>query len=121
MTPEPTPPHGLHVVCLCADWCGTCRDYAHTFAELARAHDGARFDWVDVEDDAGLAGELEVENFPTLLIGVAGTPVFFGTLPPHAATLARLLQQAPELPPLPPGEPTDGLRELLDQLQRRPA
>jgi thioredoxin 1 len=119
MTPQPTPTSGLHVVCLCAGWCGTCRDYAHTFEDMARAHADARFDWVDIEDEADLTGDLEVDNFPTLLIGLEGVPVFFGTLTPHAATLGRLLQQAQDLPPLTPGATTDSLSEMLAHLRQR--
>ncbi len=56
------------VICLCAAWCGTCGIYRPLFDELARAHPDVRFEWVDIEDDAEIAGDLDVETFPTLLI-----------------------------------------------------
>jgi thioredoxin 1 len=73
-------------VCLCANWCGTCRDYRPLFDDLARAHPQVRFVWVDIEDDADLAGDLDVETFPTLLIADGTTARFLG---PLAAAGAR--------------------------------
>lgn len=79
------------VICLCADWCGLCRDYAQVFAETAARYPDSRFAWLDIEDEAGLVGDLEVETFPTLLIADAGGTRFLGPLDPHAQTLSRLL------------------------------
>ena len=79
------------VICLCAEWCGTCRDYRALFDTLARAHPDVRFVWVDIEDDAGLVGDLDVETFPTLLIARDRTALFLGPLLPQAPVLARLL------------------------------
>ena len=85
----------LHVVCLCAAWCGVCRDYRATFdAAAAEAPAGARFAWVDIEDEAELLDDVDVENFPTLLIARGGRTLFFGPVTPQPATLARLLQGA---------------------------
>jgi len=110
----------VQVVCLCAAWCGTCREYAEPFEALARAQPQLRCHWVDVEDEADLLDELDVENFPTLLIGVNGQPVFFGVLLPHIQTLERLLQEAAGLRPLPEGEHSETLRQLLKTLALRP-
>ena len=79
------------MVCLCAQWCGTCREYRPLFDGLARAHPDVRFVWVDIEDDAGLVGDLDVETFPTLLIARDRTALFLGPLLPQAPVLARLL------------------------------
>jgi thiol-disulfide isomerase/thioredoxin len=88
----------LLVACLCAQWCGSCRDYAPPFAAVA-AEFGARVRtrWIDIEDEADLVGEIDVENFPTLLIARGPRVLFFGTVTPHAATLRRLVENA--LPP----------------------
>lgn len=110
----------VQVVCLCAAWCGTCREYADAFEALARAQPQLRCQWVDVEDEADLLDDLDVENFPTLLIGVNGQPVFFGVLLPHIQTLERLLQEAAGLRPLPEGEHIETLRQLLKTLAERP-
>ena len=79
------------VVCLCAQWCGTCRDYRPLFEEIARTHPHLRFAWVDIEDDADVAGDFDIETFPTLLVAGADGTRFMGPLLPHAATLARTL------------------------------
>ena len=80
------------VVCLCAQWCGTCRDYRAVFDQLARAHPAVRFVWIDIEDDAEVAGDLDVETFPTLLIADGQVARFLGPLLPQAAVLSRLLE-----------------------------
>ncbi|MEP6772736.1 MAG: thioredoxin family protein [Polaromonas sp.] len=79
------------VVCLCADWCGLCRDYESVFSDMARRYPDHRFVWLDIEDRADLVGDIEVETFPTLLVADAGGTKFFGPLAPHAQTLSRLL------------------------------
>jgi thioredoxin 1 len=79
------------VACLCADWCGTCRDYRPLFEQVAAQHAGMRFVWLDIEDEAELVGELDIETFPTLLVGQGPQLCFAGPLLPHAGTLSRLL------------------------------
>jgi thiol-disulfide isomerase/thioredoxin len=79
------------VVCLCAEWCGACREYRPLFEQVARAHPGFRFAWVDIEDHADIADDFDVETFPTLLIADAAGTRFLGPLLPHAETLTRLL------------------------------
>ena len=78
-------------VCLCAAWCGTCGIYRPLFDELARAHPDVRFEWVDIEDESDIAGDLDVETFPTLLIADGERALFWGPLLPQAPVLARLL------------------------------
>lgn len=86
-----TAPAHWWVVCLCAAWCGTCGQYRPLFDALACAHPGVRFEWVDIEDDADIAGDLDVETFPTLLIADGHRALFLGPLLPQAPVLARLL------------------------------
>ena len=84
------------VVCLCAEWCGVCRDYRAIFEQVARiapgGGPGTRFAWVDVEDHADLVGDLDVQTFPTLLIADAGGVRFLGPVTPQANVLLRLLE-----------------------------
>ena len=85
----------LHVVCLCAAWCGVCRDYRAVLDEMATRFVGrAAVRWIDIEDEAELLGDIDVDNFPTLLIARDGRGLFFGTITPQPATLARLVQRA---------------------------
>ena len=84
------------VACLCAEWCGVCRDYRSSFEQVKAAiqleYPQAQFLWIDVEDEADLLHPLDVEDFPTLLIAVADTPRFFGPLTPQAQTLERMVR-----------------------------
>ena len=88
------------VICLCAEWCGTCRDYHPGFDGLASEFPGVKFRWVDIEDQADEMGDLDIENFPTLLIRRGTSIVFFGTMLPHLGHLRRTIEtfqeQAPE-------------------------
>ncbi|MDQ6627096.1 MAG: thioredoxin family protein [Pseudomonadota bacterium] len=85
----------LLVACLCADWCGSCREYRPTFDALAeRFARQARFVWLDVEDAADALGDPEIENFPTLLISRDGVPLFFGPVTPQPQTAERLVRGA---------------------------
>ena len=59
------------VACLCAAWCGTCRAFEPGFRQAALAHPGLAFRWLDVEDEADALGDLDIETFPTLVIGAA--------------------------------------------------
>lgn len=91
MSTAPAPTE-LLVACLCAQWCGTCRDYQPLFEQLQAEFPQARLVWIDIEDEADLVDPLEVDNFPTLLIARNGQAHFFGTLTPHIETLRRLIQ-----------------------------
>lgn len=82
----------LHVMCLCAAWCGTCRDYAAVMDTLRAEFPALRFSWVDVEDQADLVDPVDIKDFPTLLITRDSQPVFFGVLRPQADALRRLIQ-----------------------------
>ena len=88
---SPSPP-SLLVACLCAQWCGTCRDYRPLFDQLQAEFAAAQFVWIDIEDEADLVDPVEVDNFPTLLVVADGQARFFGTLTPHIDTLRRILQ-----------------------------
>jgi thioredoxin 1 len=83
----------LTVTCLCAEWCGTCREYRSPFFGLAERFPDADFVWLDVEYDAEKVGDLEVENFPTLRIEREGEVLFHGVMLPHAGHLSRLIEK----------------------------
>ena len=91
---------GFLVICLCAQWCGTCRDYRAGFDALALEFPGVRFSWLDIEEQADALGDLDIENFPTLYIRRGDSVLFFGTMLPHLNNLRRLIetfqQQSPE-------------------------
>jgi len=79
------------VVCLCAHWCGSCRTYQATFQEVAHSYPNHPFIWVDVEDQADLLDDLDIDNFPSILIADdQNQSYFFGPITPHPETLHRL-------------------------------
>lgn len=80
------------VVGLCAEWCGSCRDYRPLLAaRAARVVDELHL-WVDIEDDADQLGDLDIETFPTLLVLHQGRPVFFGPVLPQIEVVDRMLE-----------------------------
>jgi thioredoxin 1 len=80
------------VACLCAGWCGTCTTYRATFETLAARHPDKHFVWIDIEDQADVVGDLDVDNFPTLLLQKNDVVAFFGTMLPDPALAERLIQ-----------------------------
>lgn len=91
------------VACLCAAWCRTCDAYKPIFEQLAREFDGrVRFVKVDIEDDEDALADLDVVDFPTLLIAEGDTVHFLGPVLPHAAAARQLVERAlrHELAPL---------------------
>jgi len=87
------------VACLCAAWCGTCGGYRAAFERIAARHPDKVFVWIDIEDQADVVGDLDVENFPTLLVQRDDTVAFFGTMLPDPAVAERLVKAQAELPP----------------------
>jgi hypothetical protein len=79
------------VVCLCAAWCGVCREWLPLFTGQARAHPQMRFAWVDVEDEDEAMGDVDIETFPTLLVARGDQVLFLGPIPPSATQFARML------------------------------
>jgi thiol-disulfide isomerase/thioredoxin len=82
----------LVVVCLCAEWCGTCREYCGEFERLADRFPEVRFLWRDIEENAEGLGDLEIENFPTILVRRREWVLFFGVMPPQVGHLRRLIE-----------------------------
>jgi thiol-disulfide isomerase/thioredoxin len=94
MHPMPSTP--IHVACLCAAWCRLCDEYAPVLdaiaGEFAEAGHPVRVHWVDIEDQADLVGEVDVEDFPTLVITDGRVVRFAGPLTPQPDTLRRMLR-----------------------------
>lgn len=85
----------MEVVCLCAAWCGTCRDYLPEFTAVAKAQPGWRMRWVDVEDFEAALDEADITTFPMVLIANGeGTLCFAGPVTPQQGMLQRLCNAA---------------------------
>lgn len=84
-------PRKLVVVSLCADWCDTCKEFRAAFENIARGRPDITFLWLDIEDDSALAGDIDVENFPTLAIYRGDAVLHFGVSLPQEGNVARLV------------------------------
>jgi thioredoxin len=82
---------GLLVVCFCAAWCDTCDGVRAALERIAARDAASTYVWLDIEDDATLVGDIEIENFPTLAVYRDGNPLFFGVSPPQEGVIARTL------------------------------
>ena len=90
----PNTPPRLLVACFCAAWCRTCDDYVQVMESFkARYAEQVELVWVDIEDQSDVLDNIDVENFPTLLISDAQQVYFWGTVLPHAATAAQLIDR----------------------------
>lgn len=79
------------IACLCADWCGSCREYKIAFEALALTYPAHTFVWIDIEDQADIVGDIDVDNFPTLLIQRGEVVTFFGAMVPEIRVTERLI------------------------------
>jgi thioredoxin 1 len=104
------------VACLCAAWCGVCRDWLPAFTEQARAFPHMQFAWVDVEDEDDAMGDVDIETFPTLLVARGDQVLFLGPIPPATTQLARMLATLQAQPLPAPGLPRDA-DALLQRLR----
>lgn len=123
---SPMDPNTLHVACQCAAWCQLCDGYRAVFdrvaAELRTAGPTPRWHWIDIEDDAALAGDVDVETFPTIVVCDRRRVRFAGPVTPQPETLSRLLRAllldaAPDArwPAVPPE-----VEAFAEQLRQRP-
>ena len=107
------------VACLCAEWCGVCREYRPGLSELQAQFPQAAFLWIDIETHADWADDFDIEDFPTLLIQHGDDVRFFGPMLPYPAHLRRTLESLLDAGnlarPTPAAEGVPDLRELLRQ------
>jgi thioredoxin 1 len=89
-------PATWHLVCLCAAWCRLCDAYQPVLQQVATewgaSGRGLQVHWIDIEDEAELVGEFEVETFPTLVVLDDHRVCFAGPLTPQPETLRRVLR-----------------------------
>ena len=66
--------------------------YRAGFEALAPQYPEHQFVWIDIEDQSDLVGDLDVENFPTILIQRENVVAFYGTMMPEPRQVGRLLE-----------------------------
>jgi len=108
----------LVVVSLCADWCDTCKEFRGAFEAIASARPSITFVWLDIEDDSAVAGDIDVENFPTLAIYRGDSVMHFGVSLPQEGTVARLVDEMAERTTA-VSDAADEVRELPQLLKNR--
>jgi hypothetical protein len=86
---QTAPAWRVHV--LCAQWCGVCRDY-RALVDAPRTGAAVQWVWVDIETHSDALGELDIENFPTLLVTEGAEVRFLGTITPQPEVAERLIQ-----------------------------
>lgn len=111
----------LYIACLCAQWCGVCRQWQAGFAALAAQIDPAknvRWAWIDVEDCADALGDWEPDDFPMIAVQRGNRLLHCAPLPPQPAVWLRLIEQFARDPvPASPASPTlPDLRPLFPPL-----
>jgi len=104
------------VACLCAAWCGVCREWQPFFTQQARANPHLRFAWVDVEDEDDAMGDVDIETFPTLLVARGDQVMFLAPVAPLANQFTRLLARLQAQRDPDPGVPREA-DALLRRLQ----
>lgn len=86
----------IDVACLCAAWCRLCDEYTHVIEQVSGEfeRDGVtlRWHWIDIEDEAELLGDFDVETFPTIVVVDPAAVRFAGPLTPQVDTLRRVLR-----------------------------
>jgi thioredoxin 1 len=97
--------------CLCAAWCDTCQAYRSGFNNLQNLHQDKCFAWIDIEDHAEMIDDLDIENFPTILIQYQHKVLFLGTMLPDANLVHRLIHSLEE------AITSDGIEKIASNIQ----
>lgn len=107
--------HHPLVICFCAAWCDTCKEYQPKFEELSARHPEISFVWIDIEEHAELLGDEDVENFPTVAILHGKDVRFLGTILPHIEHLDRLIEAMRSSGNIQPNELPEDLLDMLSK------
>lgn len=86
----------LYVACLCAQWCGVCREWRPAFEALRDRLPPdlpVQWAWIDVEDQADELGDYEPPDFPVLAVQRGGELLFCAPLAQQPGVWLRLITE----------------------------
>ncbi len=88
---------GIVLVDFWAEWCGPCKMFGPIYERVSEKHPDIKFLKVDTEAQPGIAGALQIQAIPTLMLFRDGILLFrdAGALP--EAALEDIIKQASEL------------------------
>jgi thioredoxin 1 len=88
---------GIVLLDFWAEWCGPCRAFAPVFEKASEKHADVVFGKIDTENQQELAGAVDIQAIPTLMLFRDGVLLFreSGALP--SAALEELVTKAKEL------------------------
>ncbi|AGF47083.1 Thiol-disulfide isomerase [Candidatus Kinetoplastibacterium desouzaii TCC079E] len=79
------------IACLCAEWCGICREYKSKFHELSEKMTEHYFYWIDVEENIDLINDEDITDFPTILIQNRRKIFFLGPVNTNINRLIKII------------------------------
>lgn len=83
-------------VFLCARWCFVCRDFFTMCEKIARdyhaRHPDTLFLYLDIEDDEAIVGDIDIDDFPTLLVFRNEVPLHFKPVMAREETIIQCLK-----------------------------
>jgi thioredoxin len=104
----------LYLVCLCAEWCGACREFRVAIESLGGFR--GRVYWIDIEAQAELVDGFDIEALPTIaIVDRFGQVRFAGPVEP--AAVGRLVRAAPRQRPIEVGPEWQPVLAALPNLQ----
>lgn len=77
-----------------AEWCGPCKAFAPTYAEVAERYPQIVFGKVDTEAQPTLARDFQIRSIPTIMVIKQQVVLYVGSGSMPASALDELVQQA---------------------------
>lgn len=81
----------MKLILFCAEWCGSCREFKEHFNSIEIY--GLSKKWLDIENEAVLLENIDIDNLPTILaVSDDELSFYFGEIPPNKIFLEKILK-----------------------------